>query len=383
MLVIKKRQFYTATVNLYALIHIIITTGFALGFGKTGNSAYFAIDNTNLIFMIVLSFIFLMVAIYNNSYVKNFDTPDKRIRNYSFMILIFVLSMTGTILSTNLGLSWVLIEATTLSSAYLIYFNKTKHAIEAAWKYVFFCSIGIALAFVGIILLNISTGTINRLAKYGITDMYGIAHCSEDVLYNEFGINAELLIDHAWGREPCLIEDIKNYKGKSKSVSFSQVLPRDYTFEEARIVFSEMVLNGCQEMMRRHVITKKVGLFVGYTFGGQEPTGGTIRMTITTNLNSCIQPYAMDLFDRTTDKHTPIRRLGITFADVCDEGCEGYDLFTDFDAVKRERERERAVLGIMDKYGKNAVLRGTNHLDCGTQKERNTFIGGHRAGYDD
>jgi DNA polymerase V len=229
----------------------------------------------------------------------------------------------------------------------------------------------------------VAEGTARRLAKYAIYDMGGVANAPQELLYKEFGINAELLIDHAWGREPCLIEDIKNYKGKSKSVSFSQVLPRDYTFEEARIVFSEMVLNGCQEMMRRHVITKKVGLFVGYTFGGQEPTGGTIRMTITTNLNSCIQPYAMDLFDRTTDKHTPIRRLGITFADVCDEGCEGYDLFTDFDAVKRERERERAVLGIMDKYGKNAVLRGTNHLNCGTQKERNTFIGGHRAGYDD
>ena len=230
---------------------------------------------------------------------------------------------------------------------------------------------------------QVAEGTARRLAKYAIYDMGGVANAPQELLYKEFGINAELLIDHAWGREPCLIEDIKNYKGKSKSVSFSQVLPRDYTFEEARIVFSEMVLNGCQEMMRRHVITKKVGLFVGYTFGGQEPTGGTIRMTITTNLNSCIQPYAMDLFDRTTDKHTPIRRLGITFADVCDEGCEGYDLFTDFDAVKRERERERAVVGIMDKYGKNAVLRGTNHLDCGTQKERNTFIGGHRAGYDD
>lgn len=230
---------------------------------------------------------------------------------------------------------------------------------------------------------QVAEGTARRLAKYAIYDMGGVANAPQELLYKEFGINAELLIDHAWGREPCLIEDIKNYKGKSKSVSFSQVLPRDYTYEEARIVFSEMVLNGCQEMMRRHVITKKVGLFVGYTFGGQEPTGGTIRMTITTNLNSCIQPYAMDLFDRTTDKHTPIRRLGLTFADVCDEGCEGYDLFTDFDAVKRERERERAVLGIMDKYGKNAVLRGTNHLECGTQKERNTFIGGHRAGYDD
>ena len=95
--------------------------------------------------------------------VKTFEFPDRRIRNYSFMILVFVLSMTGTILSTDLGIAWVLVEATTLSSAYLIYFNKTKHSIEAAWKYVFICSIGIALAFVGIILLNISTGSVNTL----------------------------------------------------------------------------------------------------------------------------------------------------------------------------------------------------------------------------
>lgn len=230
---------------------------------------------------------------------------------------------------------------------------------------------------------QIATGTANRLKQLAIYDMEGVAKCPPELLYKKFGINAELLIDHAWGREPCLIEDIKNYKGKSKSVSFSQVLPRDYTYDEARLVLSEMVLNGCQEMMRRHVITNKVGIFVGYTFGGQEPTGGSIRMTVTTNLNSCIQPYAMDIFDRTTDKRTKIRRLGINFADVCDEGCEGYDLFTDFEAVKREKERERAVLEIMDKYGKNAILRGTNHMDCGTQKERNTFIGGHRAGYDD
>lgn len=91
----------------------------------------------------------------------------------------------------------------------------------------------------------------------------------------------------------------------------------------------------------------------------------------------------MELFDKTADRHTPIRRLGLNFADVCDEGCEGYDLFTDFDAVRREKEREHTVLEIMDKYGKNAILRGTNHLESGTQRERNTFIGGHRAGYDD
>lgn len=230
---------------------------------------------------------------------------------------------------------------------------------------------------------QVANGTAKRLAKYAIYDMEGVAKAPQELLYKVFGINAELLIDHAWGREPCLIQDIKNYKGKSKSVSFSQILPRDYTFDEAKIVMSEMVLNGCQEMMRRHVITNKVGIFVGYTFGGQEPTGGTTRMTVTTNLNSCIQPYAMALFDRTADRHTPIRRLGLNFADVCDEGCEGYDLFTDFEAVRREKEREHTVLEIMDKYGKNAILRGTNHLESGTQRERNTFIGGHRAGYDD
>lgn len=104
-----------------------------------------------------------MVAIYNTGYVKNLDVPDRRISHYSFMILVFVLSMTGTLLSTDLGLAWVLIEATTLSSAYLIYFNKTKHSIEAAWKYVFICSIGIALAFVGIILLNVSSGAVNSM----------------------------------------------------------------------------------------------------------------------------------------------------------------------------------------------------------------------------
>ena len=157
MLVIKNRCFSTFMVNAYAVVHAVITTLLALNIGREGGIPYFAVDNTNLIFLIVLSLVFLMVAIYNTGYVKTFEFPDRRIRNYSFMILVFVLSMTGTILSTDLGIAWVLVEATTLSSAYLIYFNKTKHSIEAAWKYVFICSIGIALAFVGIILLNIST----------------------------------------------------------------------------------------------------------------------------------------------------------------------------------------------------------------------------------
>lgn len=230
---------------------------------------------------------------------------------------------------------------------------------------------------------QIAQGTERRLAKYGIHDMEGIAKAPTDMLYKAFGVNAELLIDHAWGRESCLMEDIKNYRSKSKSVSFSQVLPSDYTYEQAKNVMMEMVIHGCQEMMRRKVITNKVGIFVGYTFGGREATGGTIRMIATTNLPSHIQPYVEQLFDKTTDKATPIRRLGINFEDVCDEGCEGYDLFTNFEEVEREKKREHAILEIADKYGKNAILRGLNYMDGATQRERNTFIGGHRAGFDD
>ena len=163
MFIFRNKHFATFLVNLYAILHILVSTLLVFGVSNGAKTHYFAVDSTNLIFLAILSFVYLMVAIYNTSYVKTFDVKDKRIVKYSFMMLIFVLSMTGTILSTNLGLSWVLIEATTLASAYLIYFNKTKHAIEAAWKYVFICSIGIALAYVGIIFLSISTGAINTL----------------------------------------------------------------------------------------------------------------------------------------------------------------------------------------------------------------------------
>lgn len=163
MFILKKKAFDIFMVNAYAVVHFVITMLLAFGAGKKTGIPYFAVDNTNLIFLIVLSLVFLMVAVYNTGYVKNIEFSDRRIRHYCYMTLIFVLAMTGTVLSTDLGIAWILVEATTLSSAYLIYFNKTKHSIEAAWKYVFICSIGIALAFVGIILLNISTGAVNTL----------------------------------------------------------------------------------------------------------------------------------------------------------------------------------------------------------------------------
>ena len=230
---------------------------------------------------------------------------------------------------------------------------------------------------------QIAKGTAARLSKYGIYDMEGIARAPQELLYKEFGINAELLIDHAYGRESCLIEDIKKYKSKSKSVSFSQILPRDYTYEEAQVVLVEMLFNGTRELMKRRVITNKLDIMIGYTKELIPATGGSIKMTVTTQLPSLMQPYLLQLYQKTTDKDIPIRRIGLSFSNIVDEACEGYDLFTNIDKVERERSRERAALNVTAKYGKNALLRGVNFLECSTQRERNTFIGGHRAGDDD
>lgn len=153
-------------INLYAILHFAVSLSFCLGkdwLPMWPANKFFAVDSTNCIFLMVMSIVFLAVAIYNNGYLKNDASLTKKLRHYTYMVLFFVFSMTGAVLSTNLGASWVFIEGTTLASAYLIYFHKTKHSIEAAWKYVFICSIGIALAFVGIILLTVATGNLNTL----------------------------------------------------------------------------------------------------------------------------------------------------------------------------------------------------------------------------
>ncbi|MBP1587983.1 MAG: DNA repair protein [Clostridia bacterium] len=229
----------------------------------------------------------------------------------------------------------------------------------------------------------VAGGTAARLARYGVYDMQGVTEMPTELMYKIFGRNAELLIDHAWGRESCLMEDIKNYRSKTHSVSFSQILPRDYTAEEARTVIQEMARNGAEELTRRKVITGKVSIFVGYTRDMRAPTGGSARLGITTCIASYLAAAAVSIYDATTDRSMLVRRLGISFDNVCDEGCEGYDLFTDFEAVERARNIQRAVVDVKSRFGKNAVLSGINLMPEGTQRERNGFIGGHRAGYDD
>ena len=164
--IFKKKYLNTWLLNIYALLHIAVSTSACFNIDFLANwqtSSFFSINSRNVLFLLVMSIILLAVAVYNNGYLKQEVASPRKIRHYTYMVLFFVLSMTGAILSTNLGVSWVFIEGTTLASAYLIYFHKTKHSIEAAWKYVFICSIGIALAFVGIILLTFATGNLNSL----------------------------------------------------------------------------------------------------------------------------------------------------------------------------------------------------------------------------
>ncbi len=230
---------------------------------------------------------------------------------------------------------------------------------------------------------HVASGTARRLEHLGISTMRGVAECPQEVLYKTFGRDAELLIDHAWGRETCLMEDIKNYRAKSHFVSFSQILPRDYSYGEARVVVSEMALHGSHELIKRKLISKKIYLSVGYSRDTLPVAQGHTRLTSATQAYSLLCPNILSIFDSIVQRDIPIRRLALCFEDVCDEGCAGYDFFTDWQSVERELERERAVLAIKEKYGKNAVLRGTNFLDGATQRERNAMIGGHRAGYDE
>jgi DNA polymerase V len=225
----------------------------------------------------------------------------------------------------------------------------------------------------------VAGGTARRLSKHGIYTMRGVAECDPNLLYKTFGINAELLIDHAWGREPCTMADIKAYNSKSKSLSFSQILLEDYTYEKAKVVMTEMIHSASQEMMRRHVITNSISFFVGYSKDAIEPTGASTRMHETTSVFSIINGYIQPLFEKITNKTVPIRRLGLSFA-VVDEGNEGYDLFTDFAQVEKEKQLEHSILAIQDKFGKNAMLRGFNYEKGATARERNKMIGGHKSG---
>lgn len=228
---------------------------------------------------------------------------------------------------------------------------------------------------------RIGKGISNSLNHIGIFNMGDITCANEGSLYRLFGIDAELLIDHAWGRETTTMADIKAYKPKSNSVSNGQVLARDYSFEECRLIVKEMTDALCLNMAAKSVITGSLSLMIGYSNEmGLKPSMGTITMSVTTNSYRLIIPYVMGLYERIVEKSQPIRRLSLSCNHIVNDAYEQYDLFTDQTELEKDKKLQIAALEIKERFGKNALVRGMDLQEAGTTIERNRQIGGHKSG---
>ena len=228
---------------------------------------------------------------------------------------------------------------------------------------------------------RVGAGTARRLEHYGIFTMKDITEASEDLLYKILGIDAELLIDHAWGRETTTIQDIKAYKPKQNCLSSGQVLPYDYSHEACKLIVKEMADLLCLDLVDKGLVTGSVSLYLGYSNAlAKEPARGTITLHSATNSARQILPQVEQLYERITDAGTPIRRVNLTYNHVVDEVYQQYDLFADPAELERERRMQKAMLSIKKKYGKNAILKGMNLEEGATTMERNRQIGGHKSG---
>ncbi len=266
---------------------------------------------------------------------------------------------------------------------------------------------------------RLGPGYAQKLERNGLYTMGDIARCSlgsagayhnEELLYKLFGINAELLIDHAWGWEPCTIRDIKSYKPESRSISVGQVLSEPYPFERARIIIREMAEGLVFDLVENRLVTDQIVLTVGYdtagataSYTGQVETDrygrrapksahGSENIGQYTSSTRRICDAALRLFDRIADPALPVRRMYVVanHAAPAPEAAETefrqLDLFTDFgeqtdesDVLERERRLQETMLSIKRKYGKNAILHGTSYQEGATGRDRNRQIGGHKA----
>lgn len=226
---------------------------------------------------------------------------------------------------------------------------------------------------------QVGRGISKRLEKYSVADMYDIAHMDERILYREFGVNAEYLIDHAWGREPTTIKEIKAYKSKSNSLSNSQILFEDYNYEEALLVLKEMVELNVQNLVESHRVTDHIGLYIGYSARNVKATGGSRKLSNVTNSYAYLRNAFIKLYRETVNRQELVHMLSISFGNVVDEMYETYDLFTDFNALEKEKKLQLTLLNIKHKFGKNAVIKGMNLLNKATAISRNKLVGGHNA----
>ena len=226
---------------------------------------------------------------------------------------------------------------------------------------------------------QIGKGIEKRLNKMRIYDMYDIAHADKNRLFKEFGVNAEFLIDHSLGKESCTIKDIKNYKSKSTSISSSQILFKDYDFDSTRIVLKEMVEQKCLELISKDLVASGIQLYIGYSKDIIKNTGGTKKIANPTNVYSILVEEFLSLYDKTTNKNYPIRRIGIALCNLYTDEYEQMDIFLNEKNIKKEKDIEKVINKIKINMGKNVILKGMNLQEQATMKIRNTLVGGHNG----
>ena len=226
---------------------------------------------------------------------------------------------------------------------------------------------------------QIGKGIENRLLNLRLKDMYDVAHCDESILYKEFGINAEYLIDHAKGKESCTIEDIKSYKPKSSSISNSQILFEDYSYENARKVLIEMVDNIILQLVSQKQYTSSIKVIIGYSKDKIPPLTITIKLDQATSSYNIILNKVLEEYDFRINQYIPIRRIGICLGKLEDKLIEQLDLFSVHEIKEKDLRIEMAMNEIKNKYGKNSILRGISYDQNATQIKRNCMVGGHNA----
>lgn len=228
---------------------------------------------------------------------------------------------------------------------------------------------------------RIGAGTARRLSSLGIRTMRELARFDEDTLYRIFGIDAELLIDHAWGRESTTMADIKNYKPQNTSMGSGQVLSRDYAFDEGVLIVREMADLLTLDLVDKHLVTDSVTLHVGYSnIYGKKAAHGTSSLVTATSSSRRLMDTTEELYRQIVDSTVPIRRITLTYNRVKDDCYQQYDLFCDPAEMEKERRMQNAMLDIKRKFGKNAIARGMNLQEGATTLERNRQIGGHKSG---
>ncbi len=229
---------------------------------------------------------------------------------------------------------------------------------------------------------QIGKGIASRLHKYGVVDLHGITTVPEERWYKEFGVNAELLIDHAWGRETCTMKEIHAYRPAKHSLSRGQILLRNYSYEECFVPLREMVESLLLELIAEKALTKYISLGVRYADKIVKGTGGSRRLSKYTCSLEVLSQAVLDLYKETTHPHQEIRQLSVGFDDLVNREAIPWeeDLFsTSQDGEEKAYQVERTVLTIKEKFGGNSILRASSLQEEGTMQFRNTLVGGHNA----